>query len=189
MKNLIFVFFCFLSVSAFAQKNSLKFAPLQLVAGKIDLTYERKVGTKTSLLFNYQRIERTRSSTAQGLVYPVLTAIGGRTVTKSSGTAIDLSLRRYLSAAERMNGFYVQGGLRFGNQTDRTRQEGGLFSIWEPKEEPVTTNKSLGGLHLRAGWQWVTPGGFTLDAGLGGGKYLEQEKGFMLLNCKLGYAF
>lgn len=189
MKNILFVFLTFISLQTLAQKNAFKFAPLQLAAGKIDLTYERKTARKTSFLLNVQSISKTNHGNAQRVFFPLLTAVGGRTVTTKKGTAIDLSLRQYFGKSTRMNGFYLQGGLRFGQQKVTTRQEGGLASFLETPDPPKKSTEDLAGLHLRTGWQWTTPGGFNFDLGLGGGSYFSQDDGFFIFNCKLGYAF
>ena len=126
------------------------------------------------------------------MIFPLLSAFAGRTTSHTTGYISEFSVRKYTGGKNGMSGLYIQPSLIFGERITVSQYNSGLLGIFSEKEPPTTVKKDLNSLGLRMGYQWVTSGGFSLDLGLGGNRYfnpLNQNKGSVLFNCKLGYAF
>lgn len=177
----------------FAQKNSLKSAPLDLIGGRFGLTYERSTKKNLSVLFTYKTINsRDNGLRPADVVFPLLSSLGGRTTSRTTGYIAEFAVRKYAPGKNNMAGLYLQPSLIFGEKIRVSQFNSGILGVFSEKEPPTTVKKDLNSLGFRMGYQWVTSGGFTLDLGLGGNRYfnpLNKNKGSVLFNCKLGYAF
>ena len=178
------------TTGVFAQKNSIKTAPLDLFAGRFGLTYERSVKENLSVMFTYKKIEKVSRGSASAAFFPLLTILGGSTTKRTSGYLAEISVRKYIFGKNGMSGMYFQPSLAFGEEIIVRQHHGGLLS--SENSTPEREEKDLNSFAFRIGYQWVTEGGFTLDIGSGGRQYFnatEREKSAGVFHCKLGYAF
>ncbi len=163
--SLVFVGFAF---SLNAQTNVLKTNPLGLAFGNFNATYERVLGTSSSILFRGQYMYRFLG---------VKVNMGG----------VGLGYRYYITHAKKPvpGGFYVnpQAALSFGSVYD---------------DNDVATSGSTIGIGAELGYQWVWESGFVLDLGIGpmytfvnsDDADLEGDSGFLpTATLAIGYAF
>jgi len=196
MKKTILIIAAILFTSitgVFAQKHSIKTAPLDLFTGRLGITYEGSVANRLSVLVTYKKIDASDNGVRTAdFVFPLLSALGGRTKSQTFGYLTEFSLRKYAPGKGGMSGVYLQPSLAFGKTTTISQFQSGIFGFFSDDNPPTTTKKDLNSAGFRIGYQWMTKGGFTFDLGLGGSKYFnltERDKGSILFNCKLGYAF
>lgn len=162
--TLVFVAFAF---GANAQSNVIKTNPLGLAFGFFNATYERVLGTTSSVLVRGQ------------YMYKLL----GEEVNLAGA---GLGYRYYFTHANKPvpGGFYInpQASFSFGKITD------------DMDEEYSATTMGFG---AEIGYQWVWDSGFVLDLGIGpmytiakGGNSEDELKGIMpSATLAIGYAF
>jgi hypothetical protein len=163
--SLVFVAF---AIGINAQGNVIKTNPLGLAFGNFNATYERVLGTTSSILFRGQYMYR---------LLGVKVNLGG----------VGLGYRYYITHAKKPvpGGFYVnpQASFSFGSVYD---------------ENDVATSGSTIGVGAELGYQWVWESGFVLDLGIGpmytfvnsDEADLEVDSGFLpSATLAIGYAF
>lgn len=132
--SLVFVAFAF---SINAQSNVIKTNPLGLAFGNFNATYERVLGTSSSILIRGQYMYK---------IFGLKVGLGG----------VGLGYRYYITHAKKPvpSGFYVnpQAVYSFGSMDDIN---------------DVSVSISTIGLGAELGYQWAWPSGFVLDLGLG----------------------
>jgi len=132
--SLVFVAFAF---SINAQSNVIKTNPLGLAFGNFNATYERVLGTSSSILFRGQYMYR---------LLGVKVNLGG----------VGIGYRYYFTHAKKPvpGGFYInpQAAYSFG-------------SVYDEFDEQVSI--STIGVGAELGYQWAWESGFVLDLGIG----------------------
>lgn len=150
-----------------AQQNALKITPLQPVIGKISMSYERAVGSQTTLQAEYQAWFEHRQ-TGTGLVFPILLANSNETVT-NNGNRWSLSLRQYAKTA--MHGIFGEVGVYAGKHNIQTTTETSVLVFWNSSETKKYSNVRASGIRFGGGWH-KTKGHFSLE--LSGGLSLNN---------------
>ncbi len=169
MKKLIIslAFFVF-ALGLHAQGNVIKTNPLGLAFGNFNATYERVLGTSSSILFRGQYMYR---------LLGVKVNLGG----------VGLGYRYYITHAKKPvpAGFYVnpQAAFSFG-------------SVYDDNNDAVSGTTL--GIGAEIGYQWVWESGFVLDLGIGpmytfvnsDEANLTVDSGFLpSATLAIGYAF
>lgn len=120
-----------------AQSNIIKTNPLGLAFGNFNATYERVLGTSSSVLFRGQYMYRLLGEEVN---------MGG----------LGVGYRYYITHAKKPvpGGFYInpQAAFSFGSITD---------------DNDETFNASTIGIGFELGYQWAWESGFVLDLGIG----------------------
>ena len=168
MKKLILsLVFVALAFSMSAQNNVIKTNPLGMAIGYFNATYERVLGTSSSVLISGQ------------YTYKLLG-------TEVSFAGFGLGYRYYITHTKKPvpGGFYInpQVAFSFGSVTDDDDNKYDAKSV---------------GFGAEIGYQWVWASGFVLDLGIGpmysnvtGGNGEEGIKGIMpSATVAIGYAF
>ena len=169
MKKLIlFLTFIAFAFSLSAQSNVIKTNPLGLAFGNFNATYERVLGTSSSVLLRGQYMYRLLGAKVN---------MGG----------VGVGYRYYITHAKKPvpGGFYInpQAAFSFGNVTD---------------EYDETFSASTIGIGFELGYQWAWESGFVLDLGIGpmytfanvDDNYGEDISGFLPTGTiAIGYAF
>lgn len=126
-----------LAFGAQAQNNVIKTNPLGLAFGNFNATYERVLGTSSSILIRGQYMYK---------IFGLKVGLGG----------VGLGYRYYITHAKKPvpSGFYVnpQAVYSFGSMDDIFDESVSISTI---------------GLGAELGYQWAWPSGFVLDLGLG----------------------
>lgn len=206
MKKTLLVLALVVSVFAtdiFAQnKNSIKFAPVEMVRGAIGMTYERALPNNTSLVLTARYTDFTRIDNNKLTIFSFIGILEGDQYGQK-GFDVELSFRKYFGEKTALNGFYLQPGIGAGTyQIDYEEEVGNFLGIREDIAKYEFSEKlSVSSFSLRGGYQWAFKNGFTLDMGLG----VRANKSFSKFNdlidskrlngfkpmgnLKLGYAF
>jgi len=163
--SLVFVAFAF---GINAQSNVIKTNPLGLAFGNFNATYERVLGTSSSILIRGQYMYR--------LLGVKVNLIGA-----------GLGYRYYITHAKKPvpGGFYINPQAQFATG-----------SVTDDNDEQISA--STFGFGAELGYQWAWPSGFVLDLGIGpmytiinsDEADIENTKGFIPSGTlAIGYAF
>jgi len=151
-KILLFGLLSMLSVSSLnaQKKNVIKIRPLTLVIGNYDLTYERAIGSKSSVALNFSFLNWDVKDEIKPYIKGTVNSasISGYMVTPQY---------RYYFKGEAPKGFYINPFFQYGkytvaqNNTDQYNFSSGS-----------SASLSILGLGAGLGYQWVM-GAFTID--------------------------
>lgn len=136
-KLIIFLVLIALAFGAHAQNNVIKTNPLGLAFGYFNATYERVLGTSSSILIRGQYMYK---------IFGVKVGLGG----------VALGYRYYITHVKKPvpSGFYInpQAVYSFGSMNDFNGENVSLSTI---------------GVGAELGYQWAWESGFVLDLGIG----------------------
>lgn len=154
MRKSFSVLLVFISSVVFAQENSLKTGITDALTGHFNLSYERNVNEKSSIVVKAGYWHPTASplisdNTITPEAYSLIDAKGGMNVSAE--------YRFYAGNHLAPEGFYIAPYFRFFNQAALYTDEigGNLFD--------VDMDLNTFGLGAQIGYQLITEGGFTMD--------------------------